>query len=313
MWSVVRNRLLWFPLLLVIVTFAVFVLIDLAPGDPARSIAGPDASEQAVDRVRESLDLDDPLMVRYLSWAGRAVQGDLGHSFVTRKPVMASILDGLPVTLSLVISALALAVSVALPLGALAAFRPNGTVDRVIVGISSVAISVPTIVLAMLLIVYLSLDLGLFPAVGYVSLTADATGWIRHMAIPAMSVAALLTGELLRHVRGSLVEVLSRDYIVAARARGVPSASIVFKHGLKNAAIPVVTVLGLRVTQMLGFAAVVEPIFLLRGVGHLSTTAAITRDVPVIIGIVAISAVLVLILNLLVDISYGYLNPRLRS
>lgn len=307
-----RRLLSGIPLLLV-VSLLVFVLIELAPGDAAAVVAGENASIERVAQVRQELGLNDPLTERYARWLGQVLRGDLGKSLATQQSVMATIAEKLPVTASLTLLALALAVVLGLVFGVLGALKPRGIVDRVVTAVCSAALAAPPFWLALVLVLLFSLTYRIFPALGYESISEDPASWFMHLVLPAIALGAHLAAELALQLKGSLSDVLGKDYILAARAKGMPRITIVGKHALKNAAIPVVTVLGYRFTQLLGGSALVEVPFNLPGLGTLAVESALTHDVPILLGLVTLMIDFVVIVNLLVDISYGYFNPRVRT
>lgn len=306
----VWSRLAWAVPTLLFVSLLVFILLDLAPGDPARTIAGPDASEELLDEIRAGLDLDRPLLVRYADWVGDAVQGDLGRSLVGNQPVTSTVMDALPVSMSLVFLAVVFSLVLAAIIGAAPTLWRNPIVDRVCTTISAASVALPSMVVALLLARTFAVDRDWFPAVGYVGLH-DPVAWFHHLVLPALSLAGVTTGELARQLRGSLHDVMSSDYVLAAKARGLSHGRIVAKHAVKNAAIPVVTVLGVRTGQLLAGTVIVEQIFLIDGLGRLTIDAVISRDVPIVLGVVVVATAIVLLLNLLVDLAYPYFNPKL--
>lgn len=306
------QRLLWIVPTLLFVSFAVFAFIDLAPGDAARSLAGQDASEEQVAAVRQRLGLDEPLLVRYGEWASGAVTGDLSESLLTSRPVTDMLWEALPRTISLTFVALVFSTVVGFTLGAVAALRPGGAFDRLVSVIAALGIAVPGFFLALILVSELAIKRSTFPALGYVPFTESPWEWLRHLILPAVALSTVAVGEFARHVRTALRGVLTQDYILVAHAKGSSRAQILFKHALRNAAIPLMTLLGVRFAQLLGGAVIIEQIFLLRGMGSVLITAVQARDIPVVLGVVAITTLLVVAVNLLVDLSYGYLNPKLR-
>ncbi len=313
MWTVIGRRLLWAIPLIIFVTMLVFLLLELAPGDAARALVGEDARPEQVEQVRERLGLDDPLPERYARWLGNAVQGDFGESLITGQSVSGEIVRAMPPTLSIVAVAAVFSIPIAVLLGCLAAVRPRGLLDRTITLVSSTLVATPAFVVAIFALSVVAVGKKWLPAVGYTSFGDSPIEWLKHLLLPALSLGALLIGEVTRHVHSSLLNVLDKDYIVASRARGMSRTRVVFKHGLKNAAVPVITVLGLRLSQMVAGTAIIEPLFLIRGMGSATITAVLNRDLTVVLGIVTVLAVLVLIINLLVDVSYIYLNPKTRT
>jgi len=310
--SVITRRLLWGIPTLLIVSFLVFVLLELAPGDPARAVAGAEASEETIAEVRHRLGLDEPLLVRYTQWVADAAHLDLGESLVTGRPVRDALVDRLPVTLSLTAVAMTMAVAVALVVGTLPGFTTHPAVDRLCALLMSLSYAVPSFWLALVLTSAFAVQRDWLPALGYVPFTKDPGAWLRHLILPGAALAASAWGALGRQLRGELVEVMQSDYVLAVRCRGVPQHSVVLKHGLKNAAIPVVTLLGIRTAQLLGGTVIVEQIFLIDGLGRYTFEAVLNRDIPVVLGVVFVTTIIVLVINSIVEATYGYLNPRVR-
>ena len=310
---VVRRILSAIPLLIALSLF-VFVLLDLMQGDAARAVAGDNATDADVAAARERLGLDKPLLVRYVLWLAKAVHGDLGQSLLSSQSVSGLIFERVPVTLSLALVAMVIAVLVGIPLGVAAALRPNRPLDRIVTAIASIMMAIPPFILGLVLVLVFSISASLFPATGYSPIGEDGFGaWLNHLVLPAIALAAISGAELARQTRAAMVDTLGMDFMRTVRAKGLRSPMIIGKHGLKNAGVPIVTILGLQASRVLAGAVTVEFVFALPGFGSLAVTAVNQRDVPVILGIVMVSAIGVLIVNLLVDVSYGYFNPRLRT
>lgn len=309
---VVARRLAATIPTLVLVMLATFLLLELMPGDPAATIAGDQANEQTIARLREQLGLNDPLANRFGTYLADIARGDLGTSLLTGREVLTSITEALPPTLSLAAISLAMALVMAFAGGITAALRRNGLVDRVVSALSAVALAVPPFVVALALVVPLAVNRDLFPATGYADLADGLWPWLRHLLLPAFALSLNSAAELARQVRGAVVDTLEQDFITTSRASGLSQASVVVKHALKNSALPIVTVFGLQVGRVLGSAVVVEKVFAIPGFGTLAYTAVLQRDLPMIQGVVLVSAVVVLAVNLLVDLSYPYFNPKLR-
>jgi len=309
----VARRVAWAIPLLLIVTFLVFVLVDRAPGDPAFKLAGDNPTPERVAEIRAQLNLDDPLLVRYGRWVENAVTGDLGSSIFSGQSVGRLIVDRLAVTASLAFVALIITLVVSFIGGILAALWPGRWPDRVITWLASILVALPPFWLAMVLVLYFAINRSWFPAIGYTGLVDDPWEWLHHLILPAIALAALPAAELTLQLKGSLMEELGKDYILANRAKGLSKRAIVCKHALKNAAIPVVTVLGHRIAQLLGGAVIIEAVFVLPGLGTLAVQSSLNRDVPVLLGIVVMSTIFVIFVNVIVDISYGYFNPKVRT
>jgi peptide/nickel transport system permease protein len=299
--------------LLFIVSVIVWGLLLLIPGDPALAIAGETATPEQVEDVRRELGLDAPPVVRYLRWMGDVLQGDLGTSLFTSYRVTDAISDRLPVTLSLVGIAFALSVIIGLSVGVIGAVNRGRFLDRLVTVGTSVGIAIPNFWLGLMLITFFALRLGWFPAGGYVSFTSDPLGWARSIALPAITLALAGAAELARQMRAGMVDVLQQDYIRTHRAKGLPDRLIIGRHGMKNALMPVVTVAGLQIARLFGLSTIVEQIFNMQGVGQLAVDAVFKRDVPVIQGVVLMITLVVVLCNLIVDVTYGYLNPKVRE
>lgn len=309
----VARRLLALVPLVFLVTLIVWGLILIIPGDQALAIAGDSATPEQVEAIREDLGLDDPIPVRYGRWLAAAVQGDLGTSLYTSYSVTDALADRLPVTLSLVFVAFLLASVVGTAIGVLAANRRGRLADRVLTVTTSVGLAVPNFWLGLLLVTFFALKLEWFPSGGYVPFSEDPVGWLRSITLPAITLATAVAAELARQMRASMSDVLERDFIRTHRAKGLRPGTIVRRYALKNAAMPVITVAGLQVARLFGLATVVEIIFNLNGVGALAVDAVFDRDIPVIQGCVLVITVIVLLVNLVVDVSYGLVNPKVRT
>lgn len=309
---VVRRLMLVIPLLF-IVSLIVFGLILIIPGDPASVILGDQATPQQIATVRERLGLNDPVPVRYGRWLGRTLRGDLGTSLFSSYTVSRAIRDRLPVTLSLVGIAFLLSVLVGIPAGVVAGARPGSVVDRVLTISTSAGVAMPNFWLGLVLSLLFGLKLGWFPATGYVKLGDSVTGWLSHITLPALTLAAASTAELVRQTRAGMIDVMEQDYIRTARGKGLREFSILTSHALRNAMVPVITVAGLTVSRLFALSAIVEQIFGLEGVGSLAIRSVFNRDLPMIQGIVLMATVVVLFTNLIVDLSYSLFNPSVRA
>ncbi|MFE4503216.1 ABC transporter permease [Rhodococcus sp. NPDC056743] len=298
--------------MLLLVSFFVYAMVDLVPGDAAAVLAGDNASPEQIEQTRQALGLDQPLIMRYLEWLGGALTGDLGTSLYSTQSVVHILGERLPVTLSLTLVTMLIVVAVGLPAGIFAAVHPNSWLDRTLTVLSSVAMAVPPFIVALALVIPLAILSPIFPATGYAPLADGAGVWLQHLILPAIAIAAISAAELARQTRASLIDVLGKDYIRTTRAKGLLRSTIIGKHGLKNAGIPIITVLGLQVSRVLAGAVTVEFVFALPGLGTLAVSSVFSRDVPVILGIVMLCAVLIVLINVLVDATYGYLNPRVR-
>jgi len=307
----VLRRLLQTVPVLFGVSLLAFAIMHVVPGDPVRLIAGPDAPESVIARVRAELGLERPLYVQYWSFLSRALQGDLGRSLRSRAPVTGEIWSRFPATLELTTVSMVMAVLVGIPLGLVAAVRRSSWLDYLATGLSLSSLSLPIFWVAIVAIWLFSLQLGWLPVSGRAGPFWEWDGF-RHILLPAATLATTSVAIIGRLTRSGMLDVLGREYVTTARAKGVPPWSVVSKHALANALIPVVTVVGLQYGFLLGGAVVTETIFAWPGVGRLAMTAILQRDYPVVQGCVLLVAVVFVLVNLAVDILYGWLDPRIR-
>lgn len=299
--------------LLALITLIVFSLILMVPGDPAVLVAGDTATPEDIAAVRESLGLNDPIWQQYGRWLTGALQGDLSTSIYSSESVTHAIMTALPVTVSLTLLALLLGTVGGLAAGMLAGLRPGTWIDRLVTTVTSIGVAVPHFWIGMVLLALFSLRTDWLPFGGYVAFTENPWEWLRHLVLPALALGASVAAEIARQSRASLTTALAQDYIRTAQAKGLPRRKIVGKHAMKNAAVPVVTVLGLQFNRLVSSAVVIEQVFSLPGIGRLSIQAVFVRDFPMIQGIVLFAAVAVVLTSLLVDLSYTYFNPRMRQ
>ncbi len=297
---------------LFLVSIVVFTGVRMIPGDPARVMAGTDADEAGLEEVREKYGLKDPVPVQYLRWVRLALGGDLGESIRTRQSVAWTVATKLPITIQLACFAVLIAVAIAIPAGVLAAVRRNTVWDLLASGASLCGLSVPNFWLGIMLILLFSVRLGWLPASGFVPFWDDPVGNLQRMLMPAFVLGTALAAVLMRQTRNSMIEVLSADYIRTARAKGLAQRAVVFRHAIRNGLIPVVTILGLQTGALMGGAVVTEQIFVVPGFGRLIVEAVFTRDYPLVQGVVLITASAYVLINLAVDVSYTFLNPRIR-
>jgi peptide/nickel transport system permease protein len=307
---VARRLALSVPLVFV-VSALTFVLLALTPGDPAFAILGPYAPESSYAQLREQLGLNDPIWVRYWEWLSAAVHGDFGTSLFTGQSVMDAIVQRLPVTTSLIIGALVLSTIIGVGLGVLAAVRRGASARAIDVG-SLVGMAIPSYWLALVLVAVFAVRWGLLPATGYVALADSPGEWARSLVLPVTVLAISGVAVLAKQTRDAMLDVLSRDFIITLRARGVSERSIILKHGLRNAAIPVVTIVGLLFVGMLSGTVFVETVFAMPGLGGLAVQGTLQHDIPVVQGTAVVFTLIVVAVNLLADLAYGWLNPKAR-
>jgi peptide/nickel transport system permease protein len=306
------NRLGRAVVLLVLVSIAVFGLVLLIPGDPAATVAGEGASPEQLDAVRTELGLDQPPPERYARWLAAALTGDLGTSLHFRQPVAELLTGRFPATLSLTVAALVMAGVIGLTAGVVAAANRGGILDRALTVSTTAGLAVPHFWLGMVLVIVFALTWALLPAVGYVPLSEDPVAWLSHIMLPAVALGTAAAAELARHTRSALSEVLVQDYVRTARAKGVRRHTRLLKHALRNAAVPIVTVFGFQVSLLLGGSVIIERMFGIPGLGSLAVDAVLYNDLPVLQGAVLVAAIVVLVTNLLTDVAYGLLNPKVR-
>ncbi len=299
-------------LVLLGVSLIVFTLLQLVPGDPVRVALGTRFNQETYDALRARSGLDRPLVEQYLTYLGHAVTGDLGVSFRTGQPVTTLLLDRVPATASLAGTALVIALLIALPLGILAGVRAGSVWDYAATGISQIGVSLPDFWTGILLILVFASTFGLFPPSGYTSLTTDPVSWLQHVILPAASVGVVSGAILTRFVRGAVLESMGRDYTRTARSKGISEGRVVRRHVLRGALVPIVTVTGLQLATLLGGVIVIEIVFAWPGLGQLTLTAVQQRDYPVVQGAVLLLAATFLVVNLLVDLLYAVLDPRIR-
>lgn len=311
--KLLAQRLLRTLLLLIAVSLLVFSFDSLIPGDPAIALAGENATAQDIERTRLVLGLDRPVSERYISWAANAVRGDLGRSLFSTRSVSEEILVRSPVTLSLLVLALVIGVCTGTAAGVLAALNRSTWIDRLLTLVASMGVALPNFWLGMLFVLLLAIHWRLLPATGYTPFTENPWEWLRHLLLPAAALSTGTAAEITRQVRGAVIDILHRDFVRTAVAKGLPRWMVVGKHVLKNTGVTVATVTGIQVSVLLGASVVVEQVFGLPGLGGLIVEAVFSRDLPVVQGIVLVSTVLILLSSLLVDLSYGYFNPKLRG
>ena len=311
--AALRGRALSLIPTVILATFVVFALQKLIPGDPAVAIAGDAATPELLAQIRERLNLDKPLAAQYLDWLRGAFTGDLGTSFRTGEGVWQLVMQRLPTTLTLAAAAMVVAVVVGVPLGVAAARRRGTSGDAAITSVATLGIAVPNFWLGMVLVLVFALRLGWFPATGFVPFTDDPLRSLWHVALPAIALGAVGAAEVCRQLRSALVEVFQSDFIRTHRAKGLGTRSLVWRHALKNAGLPLATIVSLQVNRLLGATVVVEALFAIPGVGSLVVQATTQRDYPVIQGVVFVIVILVVLTNLLVDIAYRYIDPRIRT
>lgn len=310
------QRLLALIPVLFTVAVIVFLILRLTPGDPAAVIAGNNATNEDIDRIREQLGLTQPLLVQFGIWLTGVVQGDLGYSFYLGKPVIELIAQRIEPTLSLAVGTMLISVCVAVPLGTLAAWRMGGWLDRLLSGFAVAGFSVPVFVIGYVLIYIFAVELQWLPVQGYRRLFGPSSqglgAWAYQLVLPWVSLATIYVALIARVTRASVSEALTEDYIRTARAKGVTEQAVLLRHALANAAVPIVTVIGIGIALLIGGVVVTETVYAIPGLGSLTVDAVLNRDFPVIQGVVLFFSALYVLINLLVDLSYLWLDPRIR-
>ncbi|HXQ06158.1 MAG TPA: ABC transporter permease [Bradyrhizobium sp.] len=310
--SYILRRVLSTVPVMAIVALFVFSLLYIAPGDPAAIIAGDQASPADVERIRQGLGLDRPFLVQFGTWLWRILHGDLGTSIFTNLPVSSLIAQRIEPTLSLMVLTLVLTIVVAVPLGVLAAWKAGSWVDRTIMAFAVFAFSLPVFVVGYVLAFVFALQFEWLPVQGYTPLAEGFLPWLQNLILPAIALGSVYIALIARITRASMLEVLQQDYIRTARAKGLDQRSILFVHALKNAAVPIITVIGIGVALLIGGAVVTESVFAIPGLGRLTIDAILRRDYPVIQGIVLMFSFLYVLVNLMVDVTYTLVDPRIR-
>lgn len=314
MLSLISRRLLALIPMLLIVTFIIFGLVTLIPGDAAVTLAGGvDAQPADIERVREGLDLDEPFLARYADWVGGVVRLDFGESLYSKAPISEELADRLPVTLGLAGLVLVFALAAALVVGIVGGLRPGSLLDRALLLLSSASISMPSFWVALLLVVFFAVQLQWLPPFGYTDFTDSPIEWLRGMILPASALALSTAAVLARQLRGGLADTMQSAFIRTAWAKGGTTRQVAVGHALKNSAIPAVTVLGLQATVILGGAVIIEQIFSIPGMGTYLLNAVNTQDLPAVQATAVLFVIIQVLISLAVDITYGYLNPKMRA
>jgi peptide/nickel transport system permease protein len=308
---IVQRLLSSIPVLL-IVTFISFCVMQLVPGDPAAVMAGPQATRTEIEQVRVQLGLDEPFLKQLMRWYAGLAQGDLGRSILLGRTVSQAIIERLPVTIALALLSFAFTILIAVPAGIIAAMRQNSWIDQLVMTVALIGVSLPNFWLALMLIILFSVTLELLPAGGYAPLAQGLVPWFKSLFLPALSLGLLQIGLLARITRSTMLEILRQDYVRTARAKGLRAWKVIGKHALMNAMIPVVTIIGIIFSLLLSGSVVIETVYSLPGLGRLLANSIISRDYPVIQGGLLITAAMFVVINLVVDVLYAALDPRVR-
>ena len=308
----VARRVLAVVPVLFVVAVIVFAILRAVPGDPAAVIAGDSATPEQVAALRDKLGLEKPVVTQFVIWLGGVLRGDLGESYFFRKPVAELIAQRLEPTLALGLAALSIAVSVAVPLGVVAAFRQGTWIDRAVMGLSVAGFSMPVFVLGYLLVWIFSVQLEWLPVQGYARIADGVGPFLERLLLPAVTLALVYVALVARITRTSVLEVLNEDYVRTARAKGLRERDVLTRHALRNAAVPILTVVGIGLAVLIGGAVVTESVFAIPGLGRLTVEAVLSRDFPVIQALILLFATGYVFVNLAIDIGYAVLDPRIR-
>jgi peptide/nickel transport system permease protein len=306
-----RRLLGTIPVMLVVAVF-IFLMLRLTPSDPAAIIAGDNATTEQVAKIRGQLGLDRPMVEQFFIWSGKVLTGDLGESFFFKKTVVQLIGERIEPTLSLAFFTILIAVLVAVPLGVLAAHRHGSWIDRIVMGFSVLGFSVPVFVIGYLLIYLFAVYLNWLPVQGYQRIAEGVGGWVQRLILPSVTLSVIYVALIARMTRTSVLEVLSEDYIRTARAKGQIERKVLFRHALRNAAVPIVTVIGLGIALLIGGVVVTESVFTIPGLGRLTVDAVLARDYPTIQAVILLFSFVYVMINLAVDMLYTLLDPRIR-
>ncbi|MFM0221754.1 ABC transporter permease [Paraburkholderia dipogonis] len=306
------RRVLSTAPVLVIVALIVFMILRLTPGDPAAALVGDNGTSADIARIHASLGLDRPLPVQFVKWTGQLLQGNLGDSYYMKQPVTRLIAQRIAPTVSLSVLTLVMTLLLAVPLGVIAASRHGGWLDRMLMGVSVMGFSVPSFVVGYILIWAVALHAKLLPVQGYAPLSAGIGPWLTHLILPAITLSIVYLALIARVTRAAVAEALTEDYIRTARAKGISEARVLIRHALANAAVPIVTVIGIGIGLLIGGVVVTETVYAIPGLGQLTVDAVLARDFPLVQGITLFFSFVYVLINLLVDMSYLLLDPRIR-
>ena len=312
MFTYILRRLLFMIPVALFVAFMTFMLLHLIPGDPARVLLGEEATPQTVAALQRQLGLDKPIPQQFILWLGQAFRGNLGNSITLQQPVTQALLQRMPVTLELGLVSLVFSLILAIPLGVLTATHRNSWVDMLVNVSSLLGTAIPSFVLALVLILVFAVGLRIFPPGGYAPFTDDPLTNIRDMILPMIALSTGVVAINLRQVRASMLEIMEQDYVRTARAKGLSERRVQYVHALRNSLLPVLTIVGIQIGAILGGAVIIETIFLWPGIGKLAVDSIFSKDYPVVQGVVLVVAFSYMLTNLLVDISYVFLDPRIR-
>jgi peptide/nickel transport system permease protein len=308
---ILRRLVATIPVMLIVAAI-VFLMLRLTPADPAAIIAGDNANAEQVAAIRQRLGLDQPIFTQFFIWFGKVLQGDFGESFFFKKQVAELISDRLEATLSLALITITLAVLIAVPLGVFAAYKHGSWLDRIVMGFSVLGFSVPVFVIGYLLIYVFAIQLNWLPVQGYQRIGQGIGGWLQRLILPSITLSVIYIALIARITRTSVLEVLNEDYIRTARAKGQTEIKVLVRHALANAAVPIVTIIGLGIALLIGGVVVTESVYTIPGLGRLTVDAVLARDYPTIQAVILLFSFVYVMINLLVDLAYTVLDPRIR-
>jgi len=308
---IARRLIAIVPVLAVVAVF-VFLMLRLTPGDPAAVIAGDNATSDQIAMIREKLGLTLPIWEQFAIWMGDILQGNFGESYFFKKTVAELIAQRVEPTLALAVCTLVVALSAAIPLGVIAAYKQGSILDRFVMGLSVLGFSVPSFVIGYCLIYVFAIELGWLPVQGYVRIGVDFWGFLERMILPSVTLGIIYVALVARITRASVLEVLNEDYIRTARAKGLSNRVVLMRHALRNAAVPILTVIGIGIALLIGGAVVTESVYGLPGLGRLTVEAVLSRDFPTIQAVILMFSGVYVLINLLIDISYTLFDPRIR-
>ena len=308
---IIRRLLATIPVIGMVALF-VFSLLYLTPGDPAAVIAGDIATVEDIERIRQKLGLDQPFLTRFWVWASAVLQGDLGISIFTNLPVTQLIGQRVGPTLSLALCTLIVAVAVAVPLGVIGAWKAGKLIDRLVMLFAVAGFSMPVFVLAYVLIYLFATDLDWLPVQGYTPLREGFWPWLRHLILPSIALGTIYIALIARITRAAMLEVLAQDYVRTAHAKGLAPSAVLLGHALKNAAVPIVTIIGIGIALLISGVVVTESVFAIPGIGRLTVDAILRRDYPIIQGVILLFSAIYVLVNLAVDLSYRFFDPRIQ-
>jgi peptide/nickel transport system permease protein len=307
----IKRILALIPVLLLVSIF-VFLLLRLTPGDPAAILAGDAATTEQLERIRESMGLNEPILTQYFTWMGKILQGDLGVSLISGVPVLDMVSQRIGPTISIAVLTIIIAVLVAIPMGVVAAWRHRSWIDYLVMSFSVLGFSVPVFLVGYVLLLIFSVNLGWLPVQGFKPISSGFGGFMQRAILPALTLASIYIALIARMTRAAMLDVLGEDYIRTARAKGVSDRRLLFVHALKNAAVPVVTIVGTGFALLISGVVVTESIFNIPGIGRLTVDAVLARDYPVIQAMILLTSALYVFVNLLIDLSYTLFDPRIR-